>query len=1513
MKRLILFVILLADFFYIKAQTPVPYSENPAELIKQIETLLTATKRDVLEDIYKAFQKKYAEGVFTEPEIKRIAQTCNTFQAQKFTTDPYYADYFRTLTQLNVYAGNKSVFNTWHTLLDSVLANIQNRQFQPLKDYLDFSTGFFEKKAIRYSETGVSWYAYSNDFSLEYEVQGPVVKWNDADLICKRKADSIAIRKTSGKILITKNLWVGKGGIVPWDKYEKLKDVYAELNDYEIELIKGLYEAKDAVLIYPEVFPGQKIKGLLQDKLNLGNEAIESSYPRFLSEATVLDIRNIGPGISCLGGFKLNGTTVYSFGDAENKSVISIYKDNRLALRAASENFSIKREERVVADKVSIALFFGNDSIVHPSVNFRFDIPTQELHLTKGSRAGDKVPFFDSYHQVTLDVDKLDWYLKNDTIIFNEKKLASAVTVSDKSVIESVNYFQTEDYRKIQNISTFNPLDKMMRYSEQMESRVLDANALAKQFNVNMDATSIQNLLFDLASRGFLNYDFDKQSVTLFDKLFHYVNASSEKEDYDDIKLISISPKLENAFFPLKDSVITINGLSNVEFSSKQKVGLKPLGDKIQLKKNRNMTFNGRLFAGRTVFYGNYFNFDYNEFTIKMDSALSLDLYLPTGELDKKLLPITFVVKSSIEKVKGILLIDAPNNKSSKEDIALFPSINTKGFSYVFYDNKKIHQGCYNRDSFYFQLDRFSLNALDSLTVGDLKFKGTMVSSYIFPDFKETITLQRDTSLGFISKTPEQGYPTYMGKGNYKGSVALSNQGFYGGGTLKYLGSVLDSDTILYKPKEMLCNTRNFFLAEDRGAIQFPEVNGSGITVDWLPYIDSMYLTSGITPFDIYKSGLHHFKGRLALSPGGLSGKGELDWDKGTVNANFMQFGAFSVKADTMNLQVKALNSSDQIALDTRNIKGEIDFDKQTGNFKANAEFVTSALPYNQYMTSMNEFDWDMRNQTITFKSPPGKFAVFTSTDPMRDSLTFTGKTAFYDLKTNDLNIGGIPYIQTCDAFIYTETGDVHIKPGGAMDTLLNAKIICDTSNQYHVINRATVDLQGRKFYTAEGFYEYNIGNKLQEIKFDNIIGQRVGKGQMSEKKTVTRATGEVKEETGFYIDHKTLFQGTISLNAESKNLQFDGYAKLEADKLPNPGWFSVHSEADKNNLIIAFDEPKNPNGDPLRTGLYISKEVGIVYPRVMMPLFLRKDRVLMDTRGVFKYNKQPDEFVFGDSAKIVGGAKNGNKMVFQNANAGIIAEGIINLGNNLKYIKATTAGRIRTEFLPMASVDQALDTVTMAPIIPEAKVSIDAMTGIEMNFPDKLLKYIVADIYSNQFNKNEIDYNREDWFEKALAELIPDEKDWSKVVTDMKSKALEIPAKYNKFGILFSKLPLKWDTEYGSFVNRDMNLGIQSIANTPVNEYIKGYIEFKMPSNEDDRLYIYLKMSNENFYFFGYQQGVLSVTSNNEKFNDEVLAMKEKDRIFKMGDEDIYEIQYVEPTTAESFVARAQAAMSRK
>ena len=133
-----------------------------------------------------------------------------------------------------------------------------------------------------------------------------------------------------------------------------------------------------------------------------------------------------------------------------------------------------------------------------------------------------------------------------------------------------------------------------------------------------------------------------------------------------------------------------------------------------------------------------------------------------------------------------------------------------------------------------------------------------------------------------------------------------------------------------------------------------------------------------------------------------------------------------------------------------------------------------------------------------------------------------------------------------------------------------NARIVADTANKYHVINRATVDVKGKKDYRAKGYYEYNIGDRKQEIYFADIIGTRVGKGQRSEKATVTRATGTIKEQDKFYIDQKTEYQGKISLSADSKNLSFDGFARLDSPLMPNRQWFSIKSDVTLHRIIKA-------------------------------------------------------------------------------------------------------------------------------------------------------------------------------------------------------------------------------------------------------------------------------------------------------------------------------------------------------
>jgi hypothetical protein len=96
------------------------------------------------------------------------------------------------------------------------------------------------------------------------------------------------------------------------------------------------------------------------------------------------------------------------------------------------------------------------------------------------------------------------------------------------------------------------------------------------------------------------------------------------------------------------------------------------------------------------------------------------------------------------------------------------------------------------------------------------------------------------------------------------------------------------------------------------------------------------------------------------------------------------------------------------------------------------------------------------------------------------------------------------------------------------------------------------------------------------------------------------------------------------------------------------------------------------------------------------------------------------------------------------------------------------------------------------------------------------------------------------------------------------------------------------------------------------INRMVEGYVEFKMPTNEDDRLYIYLKSPSEYYYFFGYKQGILSATSNNEKFNEALLGLKKKETTIKMDDGQFYEIAPVNQGTAQMFVNRIRAAKNQ-
>lgn len=1497
-KILLIFVGIFSQTLVQAQQRTEPFPENQKEFLNQFYDFMTQSKTQVMEDLFKDFDIAVKKQIITPENLEIIRQTCNKFIELKLPANPYFKSYIECMLVIKNKPQHAANFKAWHDILYEIISDIQNRKFATLEDYIAFSKGFFEFNAFRTSPGSHSWLTGKDRYQMKYENKDLTITFEDLDLTCIRKNDSIVISNTKGVLKPFELVWKGQGGKVDWRRND-VKDVFAELDSYNIDLKKNQYDAENVLITYPALFPGLKIKGKLTDKVVVENKATEGSYPRFESYDKILDIKDIGGGIIYRGGFRLEGTSVYGSGDKNNKAQIWIKNSaNKTVYTGSAETFIIRKGERVAADRVKSAIYFGEDSVYHLSLNLKFNIKEKEMTLERGSKGNDRSPIFDTYHNVDISADKIKWYIDKDSIVIGEKSIAFAKS-RDEVVFESTKYYDEIDYRRIQSIATSNPLTNL-KVASISNGRSMDVETAAKAIDPKFSLNNIQSLLYEMIAKGFVNYDPESGMVDIRDKVIHYADASQKKVDYETISILSKTLD-NNAEWNLKTGNINVFGVDKVEFSRYQRVALKPAGDKLMLKKNRNMDFGGKIFAGFSTFLGKKFRFDYDKFQIEMDTIKYFDMFIPTGEKDKNGIPIANPIASRIENTFGILNIDAPSNKSGVQNLPAFPSFQSKGPAFVFYDKLDIYDGVYKRDSFYFELDKFSFQGLDNIKGENINFKGKLYSTKIFPIFNETISLQEDQSLGFLTKTPADGFPVYIKKGLYKGNILLSNSGLQGKGNLKYLKSNFDSDDILFRPKILTASAQQFLIEEGKeGDALYPKVNGQNVNIEWRPYQDSMYIRTKEKAFTMFREGLHTLKGLLILTPQGLKANGQLNWEQGIANAKTFNFGLYNASSDTMDLKIRAVGSDD-LAFDTRNIKGLLDFENQKGNFVANSEKISTTMPYNKYSTSMNEFEWDMKNETITFKADPNKPALFQSFAEDQDSLNFRGKTAFYDLKTNLLKIGGVDVIQSCDAYIYPETGDIEIKKGGEMSTLTNASILADTITKFHTITKATVNVKGKKLYDAKGYYQYNIKDKEQEIFFDNIVGQRVGKGKKSAKATLTTAEATLKDSSNFYLGPKIRFYGKLKLKANKKDVGFEGFANLESPVFKNKNWFYIDNEVNRNDVKLYVEKSKNPDESPVKSGFFVSKATNQVYPRLLMPTYMRKDRAVLDVKGYIKYDAVKDKFIIGDSLKVLANGWRGNKLALTNFNNKIEGEGNLNFGSGLKYVKLQAAGKIESEF---AVIDTTLDPE----LVKLPPVNIQTMLGVEFTIPEILLTTMVNDLRSSTFETNFIDYNQgSDFYDKAMAEFIKDDAILTPTLSMMKTRTLELPKDFKKFSIFFSRLNLQWDPDYSSFVSTKEVNGLASINGEMLNKLITSSVEIKMPSSEDDRLYIYIKAPNDNFYFFGYSQGILSITSNNTSFTDALVKLKKKELVYKMPNDETYEIQAVSPETADLFVQRVK------
>ncbi len=1512
----------------------------PADYLEELETFTTASQNKAANEAFTNFTRLFLSGAFTEAEQAAIVLSTRKMQERKVRSQGGFVDYYACLEQIKNAENGEQQFKEWHTVLNAIL---DEAKFTVLRvdKFLKLSRNFLYNRILDEQLGGNDWTVSGGVVSWSYDGQPKLLVRQLDRLSLRSRLDSLEIIETQIEVDLLAGEAKGQGGKVDWQKVGLPPEVNADLVHYSFGTNKSGYTASEAKMRYPAYFGNKEMVGTFQNQASSADQKAGQPFPQFTSQDGYVEIKNVGEGIELAGNFEIRGNTVYAIGDEGRKAAVQLSIDDQSGQRklfGRAERFTIRQAERIGGEEVETTIYFGKDSLYHPSVTLKVDIPQRIVQLIRTKSGNDRNPFYHSLNKVNIYSDYLDIYLNQDSILIGKP----TISFIDKGAVrvESEDFFSKNDYYRIQNIAESNPLALMLSLrNQEVGSDFIDTDRIAKALNPKFTTDNIQSLLFELVADGFITYDVDEKQVRLKPKVAHYVRADRGEKDFDRIQINSETSE-SNGVINLRTGEITLEAVKPLEFNKPKRIAVQPAGERITISGDRDFDFHGKVFAGYAIMLGNDFHFKYAPYHIVMDSIRYLDLFIPDPNSDPKK-PTALSIASRIEHVTGTLLLDAPKNKSGKQDIDIFPALKSDKTAYIYYD-KGDANSAYQRDSFYFEVAPFNFNSLHKLNEADVKFKGQLNSGGIFPLIEETVSLQEDGSLGFISPTEESGASLYRGRGNYQGDINLSNAGLSGKGQLSYIGAEVNSEDIRFELDRATASAEVFNLEEASSPRVLPQVRGNGVNIDWRPYSDSLLINSTEKePFHLFKSGSHDFDGTLVLTPEGLKGSGQLDWPAASMNSKAIEFGTFSATADTATVRIRSLESDERLALSTENVNTTLDFEKGKGDFKSNTNALTTSLPYNQFQTSIEEFNWDMNGNTIGFQAKDGEKGRFTSTHPDQDSLTFLGKEATYDLSSSMLQVKGVEFIKSADAFIYLADGKVQVEPAAKITTLENAKIIADSVNQYHVINRATVDILGRRKYKASGFYEYNVGPHQQELELQNITGEPIGKGKYSDKATATRAEGKVEEGTSFYIDHKTLFRGTINLDASSKNLYFDGYAKIEAVHLKRPQWFTVESEGDKKNLTLKIDSPKDVESFPLHTGFYLGKKSRRIYPILLQTKEARVDHGILPITGVFKYDEERDIFLFGDSSRVIQNSPIGNLLQLDNRVGKLKGEGMLGVGSRMNYIKVKSYGRIEMEVpseafsiaeeeeeapqeAPKAPTDDImlLDeeeekkeetsltiTAPIAAAYPDA--NIDMMAAIDIQLPGKLLSMMANDIKAASFASPSLNLVSDgEFYRDGVRNLFPAGKELEAALQGMALGYIDLDKKINPHTLLFSRLKVRWNQDYQSFVSTEKTTGLVSLGGESINKMLEIHTEFKMTSSDnDDRFYIYIKSPSELFYFFGFKDGILNVASNNTSFMDELGTMKAKDLVLKMPDGGTYEILPVELSTASTFLRRVQSA----
>ena len=1445
-KRLLILllyiIILLPGFSQVQK---FPDDENA--FIQQLqERFITAYGKSKGKEVSATVSQFWNNPETSDAVKKQIIETFNLLAVKRARPNPDYLTYFQTVISFYTSKHKANNFDIWQT---AIIDMLKKPRF-PLRNVIKqikLTKDLIENNFI-FSTPSVKWAYTSGNFTYRYEKGHLSIKLDKTDLICYSKHDSIMIYDTKGIADIDSKKWFGDEGRITWERSGFLAEkVYATFGKYRIEMNKAYFQI-DTVKFFNRYYFDKPLKGRLKHKVMVIHNPSASIYPKFDSYEQRYKIEKIHNNINYEGGFSQYGAKFLGSGTNKNPATLTIFRNDTLFVTAKSLFFAL-RKDQILSNDTEISIKLDSGFIYHPGLMFKLMVATNEILLIRNGEGMSQSPFFDTYHNVSIDVEQISWKMNEPWM--NLRMVRGAA--ENYAFFESLNYFRVDFYNHLQGMDAVHPLQGLKNCSRYFGGNPFTAKDYA-QF-MRLPEPQIRQQIMKLASYGFIGYNMNTDEIEVRQHLYDYLLFRLGKKDYDVIRFNSVTPgKTPNAQLDLKNFDLNLNGVKNISISDNKNIVFFPKNDKLILKKNRNFQFDGRVNAGMLNMYGNGFLFSYEDFSIEMKNIDSLKMKVETGQLDYFGKPVLHDVENTIASLSGKLKIDLPDNKSGIKNNDQYPILTSTKKSFVYFDNKSIQGGIYNREKFYFTLEPFEMDSLNTLKKKNFDFAGIFTSN-IFPEFEENLTIKKDFSLGFKRKTPPEGYDIYGGKAHFTDYIELNGKGLTGNGTLKYLTSTSVSEEFTFRPDRVSGIAHEFTVDKQVEGIVYPDVHSKFVNVDYYPKKEELYAQSQEEFFKMFNEEAQ-LNGKLRITPFGADGKGRIFMLRGSLNAPRLTFSDHSVLADSSSFKLVGENE-EAIKFSTTNlISSNVDFETREGVFTSMGEGDPVTFDDNKYMAIITKFSWDMDLNKIYMGARGSRGNLFISLNRKQDSLQFYVPIAEYDMEKTLIVAEEVKYINVADAkLVLKKGGVVNLRENAAMDPLDSVVIeIGDTATFTHRIYDAKVNILGRYAYNGTGFYDYvNEDNKTNKIYFHSIEATRKGR--------TTLAEGLLTETNMFTFNSHFAYKGKVFFNSKEQFLTFDGGVQMlhKCSRKGPQRYMRFKAAINPFKVVIPVAEKTEDfDRERIYKDFFISKDSAHVYSSFMEGREFYSDIPIITGNGYLTYNETEQSFDIASISKLEHPDTTGTLMRFSEKDCSIIGTGKLNLGIPLGQVTTRASGTI---------VDNR----------DKKEISLSTMLGIDFFMDNKTIDILYSSFINSRANmsklSSDIFTNRlSEWTGKDAAEGISKKRSIMGALDGLPENLI------NTF--TFSNIDLKWNSKkhcYYADGKADIAFIKQFVINQIVN--VKMEITRKRSGNSIE---MFIEVDKDIWFYFTYKNGIMYTLSSNGEFNTYVRELAQDKRKLK-------------------------------